>query len=454
MQLIRRLVFYCGLVLLMAVMPASAADQFIMRADLNYAQEIASRFGLLLLRQIEGQNIFLAQGPEGIGAGQLMQAIRNYDHGDNDGDDDEDDDVEIERNVVVSLPELDTPFLRLIGTTNQLQQALNDRTSRTYFGDTVWSSYVDQAAISLIRVPEAQSSFASGAGVVAVIDTGIDAQHSALRSRVVSGYDFIREQPGVPSELDDLDPVTRSIISPHTTAILDSIVETNPHTTAILDQGTATRLDPRNLPRGFGHGTMVSGLVHLVAPTAQIMPIKAFGGDGQATLFNILRAIYYAESHGAKVANMSLSLAAPSPELEKAVEFVSNRGLICIASAGNQGLETVMYPAGYKQVAGVASTNLADQRSFFSNHGDNSVMVAAPGEELITPYPGGRYAAGWGTSFSAPLVSGAVALMLQLRPQLNWEKTQAALAEASPVAGNLGSGRLDVYRAVRKASEF
>lgn len=111
-------------------------------------------------------------------------------------------------------------------------------------------------------------------------------------------------------------------------------------------------------------------------------------------------------------------------------------------------------PAGYKQVAGAASTNLADQRSFFSNHGDNSVMVAAPGEELITPYPGGRYAAGWGTSFGAPLVSGTVALMLQLRPQLNWEKAHAALAEASPVAGNLGSGRLDVYRAVRKASEF
>ena len=81
-------------------------------------------------------------------------------------------------------------------------------------------------------------------------------------------------------------------------------------------------------------------------------------------------------------------------------------------------------------------------------------MVAAPGEQLITSYPGGRYAGGWGTSFSAPLVSGTVALMVQLKPQLNWEKAQGALAEASPVNGNLGSGRLDVYRAVRKASEF
>jgi hypothetical protein len=51
-------------------------------------------------------------------------------------------------------------------------------------------------------------------------------------------------------------------------------------------------------------------------------------------------------------------------------------------------------------------------------------------------------------------VSGTIALMMQLNPQLNWEKAQAALAEASPVDGNLGAGRLDVYRAVRKASEF
>ena len=142
MQSIQRIISYCGFILSLAAMPAWAADQFIMRADLNYAQEIAARFGLLLVRQIEGQTVFLVQGPESIGADQLMAAIRNYDHGDNDNDDDEDDDVEIERNVVVSLPELDTPFPRLIGATNLVQQALNDRSSRNYFGDTVWSSYV------------------------------------------------------------------------------------------------------------------------------------------------------------------------------------------------------------------------------------------------------------------------------------------------------------------------
>lgn len=454
MRQIRVFIYIFGLLLSISAMPLCAADQFIMRAERSYAQEIASRFRLLLQRQIQGHNIFLVQGPEGVAPDDLMEAIRNYDHGDNDDDDDDDDDVEIERNLVVSLPEISSRFPRLIGGTNQVERALRDQTSRNYFGDTVWTSYVVQPAISLVRVRQAQTSFASGAGVVAVIDTGIDAEHPALRSRVVAGYDFIRERPGIPSELDDLDPATRAILSPHTTAILDSLVETNPHTTAILDQDTATRLDPRNLPAGFGHGTMVSGLVHLVAPTAQIMPLKAFGKNGRATLFNIIRAIYFAQKRGAKVTNMSLSIAVASPELQKAVEFVSNRGMICIASAGNQGLERVMYPAGYQEVAGIASTNLADRRSFFSNYGDNSVMLAAPGEQLITPFPGGRYAAGWGTSFSAPLVSGTVALMLQLRPQLTWDKAQDALAEASPTGDSLGAGRLDVYRAVQKASQF
>jgi subtilisin family serine protease len=105
-------------------------------------------------------------------------------------------------------------------------------------------------------------------------------------------------------------------------------------------------------------------------------------------------------------------------------------------------------------VIGVASINAAGRRSVFSNFGSNVTTLAAPGEAVITLYPGGRYAAAWGTSFSAPMVSGTVALMARLYSQLNWETAKGGLQEAAPLESGLGSGRLDVFRAVRKAREF
>ncbi len=454
MTTVTRLFLLIGLVFTLG-RPAVAADQFIVRTTAAYLRELASRFGLAILRQIPGQDIYLVQGPEGIPPDEVIRRLKNYDHGgDDDDDDDDDDDVLVELNVVVSLPETSPGGRRLITNTAPVNSALGDRSFTTFGGDPAWSGYVNQPALALIRTPLSHARYGTGSGVVAIIDTGIDPNHPLLRRWLVPGYDFIRERAGAPSELEDLDAETRAILSPYTTAILDTAGETNPYTTAILDRNTASRIDPRRLPPHFGHGTMVAGLVHRAAPTAMIMPLKPFGGDGKAPVFHILRAIFHAEANGAKVINMSLSLQAPSAELQRAIEFVASRGVICVASAGNHGAETMVYPAGYKEVIGVASTNLADIQSPFTNHGDNLVTLAAPGEALITAYPGGRYAAAWGTSFSAPLVSGTVALMLQVKPSLNWEKAEDGLKEAAPVSGNLGNGRLDVYRAVRKATEF
>src|SRR2546426_9667854 len=103
---------------------------------------------------------------------------------------------------------------------------------------------------------------------------------------------------------------TASILDQSTASILDqnTIVILNQSTASILDQSTASILDTRQVPQTFGHGTMVAGIIHLVAPAARIMPLKAFEADGTAHLFDILRAIYYAVDHGAKVINMSFSL--------------------------------------------------------------------------------------------------------------------------------------------------
>ena len=109
-------------------------------------------------------------------------------------------------------------------------------------------------------------------------------------------------------------------------------------------------LDPSQLPAAFGHGTMVAGIVHLVAPTARIMPLKAFTADGTSRTFDIVRAIYYAVDHGARVINMSFSAAMPSPEIARAINYATDRGVICVASAGNLGREVVVYPGGFRNV--------------------------------------------------------------------------------------------------------
>src|SRR5437879_9053997 len=100
------------------------------------------------------------------------------------------------------------------------------------------------------------------------------------------------------------------------------------------------------------------------------MPLKVFDADGAALLFDILRAIYYAVDHGAKVINMSFSTEQRSAELKRAINYAVSRGVICVSSAGNNGARLRVYPAAFGNVLGVGSTSNLDARSTFSNFGD------------------------------------------------------------------------------------
>src|SRR5205807_2550043 len=134
---------------------------------------------------------------------------------------------------------------------------------------------------------------------------------------------------------------------------------------------------------------------------------------------DILRAVYFAVDHGAKVINMSFSFAGPSEELMRAMNFASERGVVCVSSTGNLARETLAFPASFQNVIGVASTNNLDARSTFSSFGAALADMAAPGEAIISTFPGKHYAAAWGTSFSTPFVSGAVALLVQAKPTID-----------------------------------
>src|SRR5260370_2773795 len=194
---------------------------------------------------------------------------------------------------------------------------------------------------------------------------------------------------------------------------------------------------------------MVMGIIHLVAPTAQLMPLKAFHSDGTASLSDILRAIYYGVQNGANVINMSFDTKTSSAEMQKALDYAKQQGVICAASAGNdgQGPPLLVYPAALQSdVMGVASTSDQDTRSSFSNFGNAIVWVAAPGESIVTTYPFNTYAAGWGTSFSAPFVSGGAALLHNLQVAISQSGAATAVAHAVPLdpTWGLNNGRLDL----------
>jgi subtilisin family serine protease len=214
----------------------------------------------------------------------------------------------------------------------------------------------------------------------------------------------------------------------------------------VNDAGSSTFSQPQYA--AFGHGTMVSGIVHLVAPTAQIMPLKAFHADGTGNLADVLKAIYYARQQNANIVSMSFDFRTYSQELAKAIQQATNHGLICIASVGNDAQAITVYPAGLSNVIGVASTANDDSLSAFSNYGQPPVWLGAPGEGIVTTYPFGTYAAGWGTSFSTPFVSGTVALLRSVDTSLNQTSAAQALSNAVYISPALGNGRLDISQAI------
>ena len=331
---------------------------------------------------------------------------------------------------------------------------LSDRTPVSYpdSGGTVWNSYANQPAAQIVRVSDAQSRFeVTGRGIVADINTGVDPAHPALQSVLLSGYDFTRNQPGG-SEMTDLAPGFPPP-SPCDSTTCPSAMRVNQSSVAILDQSSVAMLDgnpPNPQYAAFGHGTMVMGVIHLVAPTAQLLPLKAFKSDGTGFLSDILRAIYYAVQNGANVINMSFDTQRRSRELRKALNYANKNNVICVASAGNEGQSAPplqVYPAEWQyDVMGVASTSDQDTRSSFSNYGNAIVWVAAPGEAIVTTYPFSTYAAGWGTSFSAPFVSGGSSLLLNQRANMNESEAAEAVAHAVPVGPNMGNGRLDLVQ--------
>ncbi|HUS16710.1 MAG TPA: S8 family serine peptidase [Chloroflexia bacterium] len=252
--------------------------------------------------------------------------------------------------------------------------------------------------------------------IVAMLDTGVASNHPELAGKLVPGYNFV-------------------------------------------DSTTNTSDDN-------GHGTYTAGLVGAltsngagiagVAWGVRIMPVKILDQDGAGNISDFALGIHWAVDHGARILNISAGIEAASISMHDAVRWARNQGAVVIASSGNTPDGAPRYPAGFAEAVAVAATDPQDHIAEFSSYG-SYVDLSAPGVDILSiGWSGGRigYDTASGTSSAAPIVAGAAALLLSLRPNLTASEIQQYLEQGADDLGppgwdaHYGTGRLNIARSL------
>jgi subtilisin family serine protease len=276
---------------------------------------------------------------------------------------------------------------------------------------------------------DAAHRVSTGAGaVVAIVDSGVQADHPDLAGRVGQGYDVIGR-------------------------------DTTPQD-------------------GDGHGTHVAGIigaasgngigVESVAPGATLMPIRVLGDDGSGTSDDVARGVDWARSHGADVVNLSLGSeiplvgAAEGDALDAAIRRAIAAGVVVVAAAGNNGVPVCEQPAAGDGLLCVGAVDKRRQRSFFSSFGSGLGVVAPggsggssagmAGEDVLSTFAGSTYRELAGTSQAAPHAAGVAALLVSLgvRGQAAVKRIRATATDLGAPGDDaeFGAGLLDARAAV------
>lgn len=204
---------------------------------------------------------------------------------------------------------------------------------------------------------------------VAIVDTGISADHPDLKANLMGGYNAI-----------------------------------NPTKSWNDDNG---------------HGSHVAGTVGAlnntigvvgVGPLVDLYAVKVLNRNGSGFLSDIIEGIQWSVANGMRVINMSLGTSSDVQSFHDAVTAAYNAGVVVVAAAGNSG-GAVGYPAAYPEVIAVSATDSSNNLAYFSSYGPE-VDLAAPGVSVYSTYKGTGYATLSGTSMAAPHVTGSAALVL------------------------------------------
>jgi len=213
-----------------------------------------------------------------------------------------------------------------------------------------------------------------------------------------------------------------------------------------------------------GHGTAVAGLIAATANNGigiaglahgcRIMVLRSFTSTGYGEEDDAASAILYAIDNGARVINMSWGDVFISRLLDDVIQYAASQNVVLVASCGNSATDQIHYPSGFAQVISVGATDQNDHLASFSNFGP-SIDLVAPGVSILSTIRDAQYDSSLnGTSFSAPYVSAAAALVLSQDPQLTADQVRGILAATADDLGDpgpddhYGNGRLNVARAL------
>jgi hypothetical protein len=262
-----------------------------------------------------------------------------------------------------------------------------------------------QYAVAKLHLDEAHTLARGDNVLVAVIDSGIDADHPALAGVVEKSFDALNSSEG-------------------------------PH----------------------AHGTALAGIIaghnrlSGAAPKVHILGARAFSTT-QGSTISIIASIDWAVSQGARVINMSFA-GPQDPALGRALAAAHQKNVVLVAASGNAGPKSPpLWPAADSHVIAVTATDFDDHLYSMANRGSH-VAIAAPGVDILVANPGAAYKMETGTSFSAGFVSGVAALILQRKPQLTPDAVKKVLLSTAHDLGpkgrddQFGAGLLDAFQAV------
>ncbi len=305
--------------------------------------------------------------------------------------------------------------------------------------------FTNQHSLSKISAPQAWDITTGSYTVkIGIMDDGVDINHPDLVNNIWRNEAEINGIAGVD---DDLNGYIDDTYGYDVNGIGVSVDETG-HGTVCASMAGAVG----------NNGIGISGVAWNVA----IVPIKVYSLNLKGiTTSTTVRGIKYADDTGIEILSISYG-----KYYGDAAEYiaVSNSKALIVAGAGNDSKQDCLYPATWScdNIISVASTDMNDNLSSFSNYSSALVDLAAPGDQLLCCEKGGGYKTISGTSLSTPIVAGAAALLKAYDPSLTTAELKTALLRGVDIIPSLSDktltgGRLNIYKSltyVKKKGQF
>ena len=251
-----------------------------------------------------------------------------------------------------------------------------------------------------IQAPKAwEISQAKRDVVVAVLDTGINAEHPALKGKVLvnKGYDFVNNN----SDTND-------------------------------DQGQGTAVAGCISPKAEDNKGLKS-----LASNVKFLPVKVLDENNEGSNKITAKGVKYAADQGANIINLGMSSVYHSKSLQEAINYAWEKGCVIVASAGDGGNQVVRYPAAYDNVIAVSALNKANGLAKYSSYGSH-IDIAAPGCAIMTVDYEGGFKSKSGASYASSLVSGVAAMIASQPSNLSNVEIVKAILDSSSDLGSKG----------------